>query len=107
MRFRVSCPLPPLKVASWVGCRLKLFLGFPLPIPNLRQVLAIFVDVMHLPDLKVRAVNVVDPMKLQPQTEHPHGLNDMDFDQLFTKDRPVIFSFHDPESHSSSRRGSQ
>jgi len=39
-------------------------------------------------------VNVVDLMKLQPQTEHPHGLSDMDFDELFTKDKPVIFAFH-------------
>ena len=39
-------------------------------------------------------VNVVDLMKLQPRTEHPHGLSDMDFDELFTKDKPVIFAFH-------------
>jgi xylulose-5-phosphate/fructose-6-phosphate phosphoketolase len=48
----------------------------------------------ELPDLKVRVVNVVDLMKLQPQSEHPHGLSDYDFDALFTKDRPVIFAFH-------------
>jgi xylulose-5-phosphate/fructose-6-phosphate phosphoketolase len=48
----------------------------------------------HLPELKIRVVNVVDLMKLQPQTEHPHGLSDMDFDELFTKDKPVIFAFH-------------
>jgi phosphoketolase len=48
----------------------------------------------HLPDLKIRVVNVVNLMKLQPQTEHPHGLSDMDFDELFTKDKPVIFGFH-------------
>ena len=51
-------------------------------------------DPEHLPDLKVRVVNVVDLMKLQPKTEHPHGLSDMDFDDLFTKDKPVIFAFH-------------
>jgi xylulose-5-phosphate/fructose-6-phosphate phosphoketolase len=44
--------------------------------------------------LKVRVVNVVDLMKLQPQSEHPHGLSDPDFDALFTKDKPVIFAFH-------------
>ena len=48
----------------------------------------------ELPELKVRVVNVVDLMKLQPTSEHPHGLSDNDFDALFTKDKPVIFAFH-------------
>src|SRR6184192_4014437 len=48
----------------------------------------------HLPELKVRVVNVVNLMKLQPPGEHPHGLPDRDFDALFTKDRPIIFAFH-------------
>lgn len=48
----------------------------------------------HLSDLAVRVVNVVDLMTLQPQTEHPHGLPDAEFDALFTTDRPVIFAFH-------------
>ena len=48
----------------------------------------------HLPGLKVRVVNVVDLMTLQPETEHPHGLSDRDFDDLFTRDKPVIFAFH-------------
>ena len=48
----------------------------------------------HLPDLKIRFVNVVDLYRLQPDTEHPHGLCDRDFDSLFTKDKPVIFNFH-------------
>jgi xylulose-5-phosphate/fructose-6-phosphate phosphoketolase len=48
----------------------------------------------EFPDLKIRFVNVVDLFKLQPDTEHPHGLNDRDFDTLFTVDRPVIFNFH-------------
>jgi len=47
-----------------------------------------------LPDLKIRFVNVVDLYRLQPNTEHPHGLSDRDFDSLFTKDKPVIFNFH-------------
>ena len=46
------------------------------------------------PDLKLRFVNVVDLFKLQPETEHPHGLSDRDFDSLFTADKPVIFNFH-------------
>ncbi|HLH42134.1 MAG TPA: phosphoketolase family protein [Bryobacteraceae bacterium] len=48
----------------------------------------------EFPDLKIRFINVVDLFKLQPSTEHPHGLNDRDFDSLFTADRPVIFNFH-------------
>ena len=48
----------------------------------------------HFPDLKIRFVNVVDLYRLQPDTEHPHGLSDRDFDSLFTKDKPVIFNFH-------------
>ena len=48
----------------------------------------------HLPDLKIRFVNVVDLYRLQPAAEHPHGLSDRDFDSLFTSDKPVIFNFH-------------
>ena len=48
----------------------------------------------QFPDLKVRFVNVVDLFKLRPQSEHPHGLPDSDFDSLFTIDKPVIFNFH-------------
>jgi xylulose-5-phosphate/fructose-6-phosphate phosphoketolase len=48
----------------------------------------------HLPNLKIRFVNVVDLYRLQPDSEHPHGLSDRDFDSLFTKDKPVIFNFH-------------
>jgi xylulose-5-phosphate/fructose-6-phosphate phosphoketolase len=48
----------------------------------------------HFPDLKVRVVNVVDLMKLQPPSEHPHGLSDRDFDSLFTVDKPIVFNFH-------------
>jgi xylulose-5-phosphate/fructose-6-phosphate phosphoketolase len=48
----------------------------------------------HFPDLKIRFVNVVDLYRLQPDTEHPHGLSDRDFDSLFTEDKPVIFNFH-------------
>ena len=48
----------------------------------------------HFPKLRVRVINVVDLMKLQPQSEHPHGLSDKDFDVLFTKDKPIIFAYH-------------
>ncbi len=48
----------------------------------------------HLPDLAVRMVNVVDLMRLQPPSEHPHGLPDAEFDAIFTTDRPVIFAYH-------------
>jgi xylulose-5-phosphate/fructose-6-phosphate phosphoketolase len=48
----------------------------------------------HLPELKVRVVNVVDLMKLQPSAEHPHGLSDTDYDSIFTKDKHIIFAFH-------------
>jgi tetratricopeptide (TPR) repeat protein len=48
----------------------------------------------HLPDLRIRVVNVVDLMTLQPRTEHPHGLSDWDFNSIFTTDKPVIFAFH-------------
>ena len=48
----------------------------------------------HLPELKVRLINVVDLMRLEPDTEHPHGLSDRDFDALFTTDKPVVFAYH-------------
>ena len=63
-------------------------------VPTLETLAAVSILREHLPDLKIRVVNVVDLMKLQPQTEHPHGLSDVDFDELFTKDKPVIFAFH-------------
>jgi xylulose-5-phosphate/fructose-6-phosphate phosphoketolase len=63
-------------------------------VPTLETLAAVSILREHLPGLKVRVVNVVDLMKLQPQTEHPHGLSDIDFDALFTRDKPVIFAFH-------------
>jgi xylulose-5-phosphate/fructose-6-phosphate phosphoketolase len=63
-------------------------------VPTLETLAAVSIMREYLPDLKIRVVNVVDLMKLQPRTEHPHGLSDMDFDELFTKDKPVIFAFH-------------
>ncbi|HWG46067.1 MAG TPA: phosphoketolase family protein [Gemmataceae bacterium] len=63
-------------------------------VPTLETLAAVDLLRKHLPELKVRVLNVVDLMKLQPQTEHPHGLSDADFDVLFTKDRPILFAFH-------------
>ena len=63
-------------------------------VPTLETLAAVSIMREHLPELKIRVVNVVDLMKLQPQSEHPHGLSDEDFDALFTKDKPVIFAFH-------------
>ena len=63
-------------------------------IPTLETLAAVDILRNNFPDLKVRVVNVVDLMTLQPDTEHPHGLSDKDFDSLFTMDKPVIFAFH-------------
>ncbi|MBV5348647.1 phosphoketolase family protein, partial [bacterium] len=63
-------------------------------VPTLETLAAVSILREHLPNLKIRVINVVDLMKLQPETEHPHGLNDSDFDALFTKDKPVVFAFH-------------
>jgi xylulose-5-phosphate/fructose-6-phosphate phosphoketolase len=63
-------------------------------VPTLETLAAVSILRQHLPDLNIRVVNVVDLMKLQPDTEHPHGLSDPAFDALFTKDKPVIFAFH-------------
>ncbi|HVX28430.1 MAG TPA: phosphoketolase family protein [Parafilimonas sp.] len=63
-------------------------------VPTLETLAAVSILREKLPDLKIRVVNVVDIMKLQPESEHPHGLSDADFDALFTKNKPVIFAFH-------------
>jgi xylulose-5-phosphate/fructose-6-phosphate phosphoketolase len=63
-------------------------------VPTIETLAAVSILREHLPELKIRVVNVVDLMKLQPDTEHPHGLTDRDFDALFTKDKPVVFAFH-------------
>ena len=63
-------------------------------VPTLETLAAVSILREHLPELKVRVVNVVDLMKLQPPSEHPHGLSDEKFDALFTTDRPIIFAFH-------------
>jgi xylulose-5-phosphate/fructose-6-phosphate phosphoketolase len=63
-------------------------------VPTLETLAAVSILREHLPELKIRVVNVVDLMKLQPQSEHPHGLSEREFDDLFTTDKPVIFAFH-------------
>ena len=63
-------------------------------IPTLETLAAVDILRRELPDLKVRVVNVVDLMRLQQHTEHPHGLTDRDFDTLFTADRPIVFAYH-------------
>lgn len=63
-------------------------------VPTVETLAAVSILREHLPELRVRVVNVVDLMKLEPDTEHPHGLSDPDFDSLFTTDTPIIFAFH-------------
>ena len=63
-------------------------------VPTLEVLGAVALLRRHLPHLRVRVVNVVDLMRLQPREEHPHGLSDQEFDALFTADRPVIFAYH-------------
>jgi xylulose-5-phosphate/fructose-6-phosphate phosphoketolase len=63
-------------------------------VPTLETLAAVQLLREHIPELKVRVVNVVDLMKLQPDSEHPHGLSSRDFDGIFTTDRPVIFAYH-------------
>jgi xylulose-5-phosphate/fructose-6-phosphate phosphoketolase len=63
-------------------------------VPTLETLAAVGLLRRHFPELKIRVINVVDLMKLQPQSEHPHGLSDKDFDVLFTKDKPIIFAYH-------------
>jgi xylulose-5-phosphate/fructose-6-phosphate phosphoketolase len=63
-------------------------------VPTLETLAAVDLLRRHVPELKVRVINVVDLMTLQPQSEHPNGLDDKTFDVLFTKDKPIVFAFH-------------
>jgi xylulose-5-phosphate/fructose-6-phosphate phosphoketolase len=63
-------------------------------VPTLETLAAAALLREHLPELRVRVVNVIDLMRLEPESEHPHGLTDTDFDAIFTSDRPVIFAYH-------------
>ncbi len=62
--------------------------------PTLEVMAAVSILRQHLPELKIRVINVVDLMKLQSQSEHPHGLSDIDYDSLFTTDKHIVFAFH-------------
>src|SRR6266853_1933088 len=63
-------------------------------VPTMETLAAVELLRAHFPSLKVRVINIVDLMRLQPASEHPHGLSDKDFDTLFTKDKPIVFAFH-------------
>lgn len=63
-------------------------------VPTLETLAAVQILREHLPELRIRVVNVVDLLKLERHTEHPHGLTDADYDALFTRNKPVIFAFH-------------
>jgi xylulose-5-phosphate/fructose-6-phosphate phosphoketolase len=63
-------------------------------VPTLETLAAVQMLRTHFPELKIRVINIVDLMTLQPKSEHPHGLSDKDFDILFTKDKPIIFAYH-------------
>ena len=76
------------------GAEPDVVLGCAGDVPTLETLAAAAILREHLPDLKVRVVNVIDLMRLQPESEHPHGLPDTDFDSLFTTDRPIVFAYH-------------
>jgi xylulose-5-phosphate/fructose-6-phosphate phosphoketolase len=63
-------------------------------VPTLETLAAVNILRENFPDLKIRVINVIDIMTLQPSSEHPHGLSDKEFDGLFTEDKPIIFAFH-------------
>jgi xylulose-5-phosphate/fructose-6-phosphate phosphoketolase len=63
-------------------------------VPTLETLAAVDLLRQYVPDLRIRVVNIVDLMTLQPSTEHPHGLSDKDYDSIFTTDKPIIFAFH-------------
>jgi len=62
--------------------------------PTLETLAAVTILRHELPEIKIRVVNVVDLMRLQPHTQHPHGLTDVEYDSIFTKDKPILFAFH-------------
>jgi xylulose-5-phosphate/fructose-6-phosphate phosphoketolase len=76
------------------GTEPDVVLGCAGDVPTLETVAAAALLREHLPELRVRVVNVVDLMRLEPEAEHPHGMSDRDFDALFTADKPVVFAYH-------------
>ena len=87
-----------LGIWSWASndqdCEPDVVMACAGDVPTLETLAAVDFLRLHFPDLKIRVVNVVDLMTLQPQTEHPHGISDREFDSIFTTDKPVIFAFH-------------
>jgi xylulose-5-phosphate/fructose-6-phosphate phosphoketolase len=63
-------------------------------VPTLETLAAVDLLRQHIPELRIRVINVVDLMTMQPREEHPHGLTEKEFDSLFTTDKPIIFAFH-------------
>jgi xylulose-5-phosphate/fructose-6-phosphate phosphoketolase len=82
------------KACNDQGCEPDVVMASAGDIPTQETLAAIMLLRQEFPDLKIRYINVVDLFKLQPSTEHPHGLSDRDFDALFTVDKPIIFNFH-------------
>jgi len=80
--------------SSDAGDEPDVVLGCAGDVPTLETLAATDLLRSHFPDLKVRVVNVVDLMRLQPDSEHPHGLPDAQFDALFTRDKPIVFAYH-------------
>jgi xylulose-5-phosphate/fructose-6-phosphate phosphoketolase len=76
------------------GAEPDVVLGCAGDVPTLETLAAADLLRQHLPDLKVRVVNVVDLMRLQDSAEHPHGMTAAEFDALFTTDRPIVFAYH-------------
>ncbi|MBO3749415.1 phosphoketolase family protein [Streptosporangiaceae bacterium NEAU-GS5] len=76
------------------GSEPDVVLGCAGDVPTMETLAAVDLLRQHLPNLKVRVVNVVDLMRLQPESEHPHGLPEVEFEALFTKDKPIVFAFH-------------
>jgi xylulose-5-phosphate/fructose-6-phosphate phosphoketolase len=77
-----------------LGCEPDVVMACCGDTPTLETLAAVTILREYLPEVKVRVINVVDLMRLQPAAEHPHGLNDADYDRLFTKDKPIVFAFH-------------
>ena len=87
-----------LGIWEWASCdeggEPDVVLGCAGDVPTLETLAAAAILREHLPELKVRVVNVVDLMRLQSESEHPHGLSDTEFDALFTTSRPIVFAYH-------------
>ncbi|MFY0255355.1 phosphoketolase [Chitinophaga sp. 30R24] len=87
-----------ISIWSWASndqeCEPDIVMACSGDVPTLETLAAVTILRKHLPDLKIRVINIVDLLKLERHTEHPHGLTDKDFDSLFTTNKPVIFAFH-------------